>query len=155
MKNLPQVEVFIEIPRGSFLKRNARGKLEYLSPVPCPFNYGSVPSRIGTDGDPLDAVVLGRRLSRGTRLSIAAIGAVRMFDHGEEDHKLICGARPVGARMRAWILLFFRFYAKCKGLINFCHGRSGKNRCMGWMDAGEAIEKADAQRSGNPDPASY
>jgi inorganic pyrophosphatase len=154
MKNLPEVEVVVEVPRGSFLKRNARGKIEYLSPVPCPFNYGSVPARIGSDGDPLDAVVLGRRLCRGTRLQVPAIGAIQMFDHGEPDHKLVCSSRPVGKRMRAWILLFFRFYAKCKGLINFCHGRSGANRCAGWMSAAEAIENAAASRPGDADPSS-
>jgi len=151
MTNLPEVEVVIEVPRGSFVKRNALGRIEYISPVPCPFNYGSVPSRIGFDGDPLDAVVLGGRLCRGTRIIVAVVGAVRMSDHGEQDHKLICSSRPVGKWMRAWILLFFRFYAKCKGLINFCHGRCGINRCMGWMSATDAIEKATADRSGRID----
>ena len=151
MKNLVEVEVILEIPRGSFLKRDSRGRIEYLSPFPCPFNYGSIACSVGPDGDPLDAVVLGGRLRRGMRLRIPAVGAVRMTDHGEPDHKLICSARPVGKRLRARILLFFRFYAKCKGLINFCHGRLGKNRCMGWMDAGEAIGEAAAHSSGNND----
>ena len=39
----PEVEVVIEIPRGSFLKRGSTGHVDFVSPLPCPFNYGSVP----------------------------------------------------------------------------------------------------------------
>ena len=35
---LPQVEVVIEIPRGSFLKRGWDGSVDFISPFPCPFN---------------------------------------------------------------------------------------------------------------------
>jgi inorganic pyrophosphatase len=60
---LPQVEVVIEIPRGSFLKRGWDGSVDFISPFPCPFNYGAIQDYIGGDGDLLDAVVLGPRLS--------------------------------------------------------------------------------------------
>ena len=63
----PEVEVVIEVPRGSFLKRGSTGHLDFISPLPCPFNYGSVPSLLGLEGDLLDAVVLGPRLPRGTQ----------------------------------------------------------------------------------------
>jgi inorganic pyrophosphatase len=143
MKNTPQVEVIIEIPRGSFRKFDSRGRLDYISPVPCPFNYGSVADFVGPDGDPLDAVILGRRLSRGTRLNVRAIGAVRMSDRGVLDDKLICSHKPVGGIKRTWILLFFRFYAACKGLLNTCRGYKGRNRCLGWLNAEAAIKKAE------------
>ena len=39
-----QVEVCIEIPRGSFIKRGSSGELDFVSPFPCPFNYGSIPA---------------------------------------------------------------------------------------------------------------
>ena len=61
----PEVEVVIEIPRGSFLKRGSTGHLDFISPLPCPFNYGSVPKFLGLEGDLLDALVLGPRLPLG------------------------------------------------------------------------------------------
>jgi len=53
---VPEVDVVIEIPRGSFLKRGSTGHVDFISPLPCPFNYGSVPSYLGREGDLLDAV---------------------------------------------------------------------------------------------------
>jgi inorganic pyrophosphatase len=137
-----KVEVVIEIPRGSFIKRDSSGRLDFVSPIPCPFNYGSVDAYIGSDGDLLDAVVLGPRLRRNSRITIPVIGAVRIIDGGMIDDKLICSDTPVGALKRALILLFFKFYAKCKGLINFCRGNSWHNRCAGWREPKEAIERA-------------
>jgi inorganic pyrophosphatase len=142
-----QVEVVIEIPRGSFLKRDLAGKIDYVSPFPCPFNYGSVDAYIGLDGDLLDAVVLGRRLRSGTRTRIAAIGAIRITDRGRIDDKLICSDKPVGSKKRACVLLFFKFYVVCKGLLNFFRGHSGHNRCRGWISAKEAIENATAREN--------
>ena len=40
----PELEVVIEIPRGSFLKRGSSGRIDFVSPLPCPFNYGSAPA---------------------------------------------------------------------------------------------------------------
>ena len=73
---LPQFEVVIEIPCGSFLKRGWDGSVDFISPFPCPFNYGSIPDYIGCEGDFLDAVVLGPRLTRGKIVSVIAQGAV-------------------------------------------------------------------------------
>ena len=39
----PEVEVVIEVPRGSFLKRGSSGRIDFISPLPCPYNYGAVP----------------------------------------------------------------------------------------------------------------
>ena len=72
----PEVEVVIEVPRGSFVKRGSTGHVDFVSPLPCPFNYGSVPSHIGLEGDLLDALVLGPRLPLGTRIRVKAWGAV-------------------------------------------------------------------------------
>ncbi len=61
-----RVTVCIEIPRGSFLKRAAGQQVDFVSPFPCPFNYGSIDAFIGSEGDLLDAVVLGPRQSLST-----------------------------------------------------------------------------------------
>ncbi|MBN2320376.1 MAG: inorganic diphosphatase [Acidobacteria bacterium] len=155
MGNKPQVEVVIEVPKGSIVKRHSSGRVDFISPIPCPFNYGSIDSLLGPDDDLLDAAVLGPRLRRGTRLTVPVVGAIRITDRGLHDDKLICSSRPVGRLKRFLILLFFKFYAKCKGLINFCRGYSGRNYCHGWQDAGETLERAsirDACGSGNSRP---
>jgi inorganic pyrophosphatase len=138
----PELEVVIEIPRGSFLKRGSTGHIDFISPLPCPYNYGSVPAYLGLEGDLLDALVLGPRLPRGTRIRVQAWGAVTLTDRGMSDDKLICSAHPVGLSERTTVLRFFRFYAKCKGLLNIWRRRPGRNACEGWCTASEAIARA-------------
>jgi len=138
----PEVEVVIEIPRGSFIKRGSTGHVDFVSPLPCPFNYGSVPQLIGLEGDLLDAVVLGPRLPLGTRTRVKAWGAVTLTDRGMSDDKLICSDRPLQPSECRGVLRFFRFYAKCKALLNLWRRRPGRNACEGWCDASEAIARA-------------
>jgi inorganic pyrophosphatase len=139
---LPEVEVVIEVPRGSFLKRGSTGRVDFISPLPCPFNYGAVPNYIGLEGDLLDAVVLGPRRSFGTRTRVKAWGAVILTDRGMVDDKLICSHSPMDAAERRRVLRFFRFHAKCKGLLNVWRHRPGRNACEGWCEAPEAIARA-------------
>ena len=138
----PQVEVVIEIPRGSFLKRGSSGQIDFISPLPCPFNYGSVPRYIGREGDLLDAVVLGPRLARGTRVRVKAWGAVVLTDRGMTDDKLICSSQSVSSGQRRMVLCFFNLYAMCKGLLNMFRRRPGRNACDGWDDDADAIARA-------------
>jgi inorganic pyrophosphatase len=136
------VEVVIEIPRGSFLKRGSSGRVDFVSPFPCPFNYGSVRQYIGGEGDYLDAVVLGRRLPAGSRLEVEARGAVGLSERYLYDDKLICSSRPLSSSQRRSIVRFFHFYAFCKGLLNRLRRQPGPARCEGWGDARAAIARA-------------
>jgi len=137
-----EVDVVIEVPRGSFLKRGSSGRIDFVSPLPCPFNYGAVPTHLGLEGDLLDALVLGPRLRFGTRRRLRAWGAVTMTDRGMSDDKLICSEnRPSASDIRK-VLRFFRFYAMCKGLLNRWRRRPGRNACEGWCAAGEAFARA-------------
>ena len=138
----PVVEVVIEVPRGSFLKRGSTGRVDFISPLPCPFNYGSVPGYIGLDGDLLDALVLGPRLSLGARIRVKAWGAVIMTDGGLIDDKLVCSDYCPDAAQRQEVLKFFYFYAKCKGMLNIWRGRPGRNACEGWCEAVQALGRA-------------
>ena len=138
----PEVDVVIEIPRGSFLKRGSTGHVDFISPLPCPFNYGSVPKFLGLEGDLLDALVLGPRLPLGTRIRVKAWGAVTLTDRGMTDDKLICSDRPPSLHERQNVLRFFRFYAKCKGLLNIWRRRPGRNACEGWCEASQALARA-------------
>lgn len=138
----PELDVVIEVPRGSFLKRGSSGRVDFVAPLPCPFNYGAVPALLGLEGDLLDALVLGRRLRYGARLRTRAWAAVTLTDRGMSDDKLICSDRAPSARELAHVLDFFRFYAKCKALLNFVRGRPGRNACEGLCDAHDALARA-------------
>jgi inorganic pyrophosphatase len=138
----PEVDVVIEIPRGGFLKRGSSGHIDFISPLPCPYNYGSVPNYLGLEGDLLDALVLGPRLPLGTRIRVKAWGAVTLTDRGMTDDKLVCSAQPPSSSQCSRVLRFFHFYAKCKALLNFWRRRPGRNACDGWCDATQAIARA-------------
>jgi inorganic pyrophosphatase len=138
----PKVQVVIEVPRGSFLKRGSTGRVDFVSPLPCPYNYGSIPDYLGLEGDLLDAVVLGPRLPLGTRLTVPVWGAVTLTDRGMSDDKLICSNHAPNASERLELLRFFRFYAKCKALLNIWRRRPGRNACEGWCDAAQALARA-------------
>ncbi len=148
----PQLEVVIEIPRWSFLKRGASGRVDFVSPLPCPFNYGSVRELIGGDNDFLDAIVLGPRLARGTRVKVCVHGAVGLTDRDGYDDKLVCSARPLRGWERRLVLLFMRFYGRCKRLLNLWRGRGGRTACEGWRDARGAIERARPYEEGSSGP---
>jgi inorganic pyrophosphatase len=145
----PEVQVVIEVPRGSFLKRGSSGHIDFVSPLPCPFNYGAVPGMLGLEGDLLDALVLGPRLRYGTQLQVKAWAAVTLTDRGMSDDKLICSEhRPSRDDIDA-VLRFFRFYARCKALLNLLRRRPGRNACDGLCTAGAALARA------RPLPASW
>ena len=136
----------IEIPRGSFCKRGSSGRIDFISPLPCPYNYGSIPKFLGLEGDLLDAVVMGKRLSRGTRIRVKTWGAVRMTDRGLTDDKLICSEYPLSLVQRIGVLSFFRLYARGKALLNAWRGLPGRNACEGWCEAPEALARTRPQR---------
>jgi inorganic pyrophosphatase len=123
----PEVEVVIEIPRGSFLKRGSTGHIDFISPFPCPL---------------LDALILGPRLSLGTCIEVKAWGAVTLTDRGMMDDKLICSNHRPSLTECQSVLQFFRMYAKCKGILNIWRRRPGRNACDGWCEATEAIARA-------------
>ena len=138
----PELQVVIEVPRGSFLKRGIDGAIHFISPLPCPYNYGAVPAYLGMEGDLLDALVLGPRLPFGSRRRLRAWGAITLTDRGQQDDKLICSEHPPSAAQIRSLLRFFHFYAWCKWLLNTLRDRPGRNACEGWCDAAEAIGRA-------------
>ncbi|MFP5406758.1 MAG: inorganic diphosphatase, partial [Gammaproteobacteria bacterium] len=125
----PELEVLIEVPRFSFLKRGYGGRIDFVSPLPCPYNYGCVPAYIGLEGDLLDALVLGHRLALDSRIRVRAWGAVTLTDRGLVDDKLVCSESPITASQKRQVLRFFHWYARCKGLLNVWRGRPGRNAC--------------------------
>lgn len=101
------IRAIIEIPAGTTEKweidkaspriirweRNATG-LRTIAYLGYPANYGVIPGTLaareqGGDGDPLDVLVLGPMLPRGSIVAITVIGVLNMTDNGEADDKLI------------------------------------------------------------------
>ncbi|MES2638776.1 MAG: inorganic diphosphatase [Myxococcota bacterium] len=141
------VRVRVEVPRGSFVKRGGDG-VEFVSPLPCPFNYGSVPDTLAPDGDPLDALVLGARLALGAEVDVPVHAVVRFRDDGAVDDKLVCGALPTDAQLRA-VARFFRAYAVARRWMNRARGRHGDTRFLGV----ERLPDAGSTGPGGPDGA--
>lgn len=108
------VRVVVEVPRGSHVKRAADGRIDFLSPVACPFNYGSVPDLPSADGEPADAVVLGPALPLGHDATWPVHAVVRFVDAGLPDDKLICGSAPPTPADERAIRRFFNRYAAVK-----------------------------------------
>jgi inorganic pyrophosphatase len=110
------------------VKRGADGRIDFLSPVPCPFNYGSILGTLGADGDPVDAVVLGPRLALGAEIDARVIGVVRFLDRGAEDDKWVCGDRA-SRREKAAVTGFFVLY----GALKRVRGSSSGFRSVEWF----------------------
>ena len=99
------LNVVVEIPAGTndkwevskdghLLWEFKNGKPRVVHYLSYPANYGMIPStanpeRIGGDGDPLDAVVLGPAIPRGTIVRTRLIGVLKLIDTGEKDDKLV------------------------------------------------------------------
>jgi inorganic pyrophosphatase len=125
------VEILIEVPKWSFVKRDGQGGVDFVSPLPCPFNYGFLPGAQAGDGASRDALVLGRRLGRGSRVRRAIVGRVRFVDAGLEDDKLVCSERPLGAWDRFRLRAFFSVYVLAKRLIHGLRRERGRTAFLG------------------------
>jgi len=149
----PTLEVVIEIPRWSFVKRGSSGHVDFISPLPCPFNYGAVPDRLGLEGDLLDALVLGPRLPLGSHHQLPAWGAIILVDRGMTDHKLVCSTRRPSATELHQVRRFFDFYARAKAVLNLCRGQTGRHACEGWCTTEEALALARPRPAEWPGPS--
>jgi inorganic pyrophosphatase len=132
MGELPaRAEVVVELPRFGLVKRRENGSVDYLSPLPCPFNYGSVPDTRSADGDRIDAIVLGPRRPRGSRATLQVLGVVRFVDAGVADPKWICADRPLRPSDLLQLTVFFHVYALSKRVLNLLRGRLAASRFDG------------------------
>lgn len=130
-----EVDIEVETPRFGFVKRAASGEVDFVSPVPTPFNYGFVPGTRADDGDPQDVMLLGPRLRRGARTRGVVQARVAFTDAGARDDKLVCKAGPLTTAERRAIAFFFTIYARLKGGLNALRGRSGVT-AFGGIDEG-------------------
>ena len=139
----PEVEVVIEIPRGSFLKRGSTGQVDFISPLPCPYNYGSVPKFLGLEGDLLDALVLGPAAAARHSHTGQGVGSGDA-DRSRHDGRQTDLQRPpsqpcLSAKMCCG---FFVSMRSGKGLLNIWRNRPGRNASEGWCEATQALARA-------------
>ncbi len=133
------VRAIVEVSRGSFIKRELHEgrRVDFLSLVPCPFNYGYLPGLEGEDGDPLDAVILGERLAVGEEVSLPVVALVRFLDDGSVDDKWVLANEEPGADQLRRLRRFFRVYAVARRLLNRLAGKRGETRFVALEIAGE------------------
>jgi len=100
------INVVIEVPAGTLEKwevskpegvirlEQIEGKPRKVKYLAYPGNYGMIPQTLlpksaGGDGDPLDVIVLGPSVKRGSIIKAKIIGMLHLLDRGEQDDKLI------------------------------------------------------------------
>jgi inorganic pyrophosphatase len=103
------VNMVVEIPAGTVAKWEVNGTLEngtkpddgrlrwefkngkprIIQYLAYPVNYGLIPNTKAADGDPLDIMLLGPAVSRGSVIEAKYIGALLMLDGGEVDDKIV------------------------------------------------------------------
>jgi inorganic pyrophosphatase len=125
-----ELEVRIDTPLGGHVKRRDDGRIEFVSPIACPFNYGSALDTSAADGDREDVIVLGDKLERGISVRVPVLGRVRFIDAGEQDHKWLCGDVLTQLEINR-IRRFFRLYTRAKRLLNALTGAYGLTRFEG------------------------
>jgi len=154
----------IEVPAGTTAKwevNHKTGHLEWefkknkprnVKFLPYPGNYGFIPQSIldkkdGGDGDPLDVIVLGAAVERGSIQKIRILGALKLLDKGEEDDKLIAIVKEGPFKKIDSIEeMMIKFPGVIEIIRTWFEGYKGsKIQFMGYMKSKEAkalIEKA-------------
>lgn len=97
-KSMSQIDVFVEIPKGSRNKYEYDKKLGQIvfdrmlfSPVHYPADYGFIPNTLADDGDELDALVLlWEPTFPGCLITVSPIGVFKMADEKGMDEKILC-----------------------------------------------------------------
>lgn len=81
-------------PEGLLRLDEENGRPRMIRYLAYPANYGMIPCTLlaraqGGDGDPIDVVLLGESLPRGSVHPVRVIGVLRLLDRGQRDDKLI------------------------------------------------------------------
>lgn len=146
--NPETMEVVIEVPKGAFLKRELHrqapqtwgqedgASVDFVSPLPCPFNYGFAPGTLGEDGDPVDVVLLGPSRPLGSRHRAPVVAVVHFQDGGRPDPKWILSDRPLTRADALQIRAFFAFYSLARRALDRARGRGGSTRYLGLQVTG-------------------
>ncbi len=124
-----KLTMVVEVPKGAFVKRATDGAIDFISALPCPFNYGSIPDRPAEDGEPQDALHIGPRLHSGEEKTSTLRGVVRFIDGPYADDKFILKDSALTVADRLKIEVFFRTYALMKSVLR----RNKRARYLGFI----------------------
>jgi len=100
------INVVVEIPAGTSEKWEMRAtdgtlmheftgnKPRVVKYLPYPGNYGLIPRTLldtagGGDAEPLDVMVLGPAVPRGSVVQAQPLGVIKLLDRGEQDDKIL------------------------------------------------------------------
>jgi inorganic pyrophosphatase len=106
--------------------------VEFISPLPCPFHYGSVEGVLGSDGDAQDALVLGPGGGWGSVHERPVRATVRFIDEGLPDDKWVCSDAPLTWADELGLIAFFRLYGAVKRLNDRLRGKQGETGYRGF-----------------------
>lgn len=153
------VHAVVEIPAGTNEKWEVKadgvlrwdmkdGKPRVVQYLGYPCNYGMVPrtrlgKELGGDGDPLDVLVLGPAVPRGTVVAVRVLGTIRLVDAGEKDDKLLAvPADSPLAQTKTLAELDTKFPGVTAILATWFQNYKGKDalQCSGFGDAAQAEE---------------
>jgi inorganic pyrophosphatase len=126
-------EITIEVARGGFVKHRPDGSVDLVSPLPCPYNYGSIAGHVAPDGAPLDALVMGERLRVGTLVRARVRAVYGFIDEGVLDPKVVCSTEPLTVKERRGIDRFFKAYVLLKRALQKVRGGKGRIAALGWL----------------------
>jgi inorganic pyrophosphatase len=152
------INVVVEIPAGTVAKwevdkdagtllwEHQGGHPRVVRYLGYPANYGMVPGTLlakadGGDGDPVDVVVLGRAVPRGSVVKARLIGALRMLDDGEKDDKLVAVMADTPFVVADSIRSLDRLFPGVTQIIEiwFTHYKGpGRITTRGYADVGDA-----------------
>ena len=120
------MKIIIDTPKWSFTKYKDDGRKDYFLPLPFFVNYGSILGTQGEDGDRLDAIILGKRLKRGTKKEMLKVGVVEFWDNGQKDEKFVFSEKGITLWDKFVIVVFFTIFAMVKRAFNILKGKQGK-----------------------------
>ena len=157
------VNAVVEIPAGACEKWEVKsdgvmrwdmkdGKPRHVKYLGYPCNYGMVPhtrlgKELGGDGDPLDMLVLGQALPRGSVVPVRVLGAIHLVDGGEKDDKLIAVPQESPLAKATSLTELDELYPGITAILEtWFENYKGKDalQCQGFADAAEATALLEA-----------
>lgn len=157
------LQAVIEIPTGSndkieyqpkqntFKQDTLNGQPRIIQFLGYPVNYGFIPSTLmgkdkQGDGDPLDVLVLGKRLATGQMVSVKPIALLQMKDGDELDHKVL--SIPIDDNYKTVDIQNFKDLSenhfalrKMIGEWFLNYDKTSEIKILGWSDENRAVEE--------------
>ena len=122
-------------------RRGSTGHVDFVSPLPSPFNYGSVPTTSDSRAICLMLSCWDRGPQVGTRLRVRAWGAVILTDRGITDDELVGIDFPLSGAQKQDVSVL-RLLCKGSRVAEYSARSAGRNACDGSLEASQALIRA-------------